>query len=207
MAAYVEQLLHQYGYVAIFVIIALENVGLPLPGETILVTSAIFAAETHELNVFAIVGVAIAACIGGSLAGFAIGRYGEQHFLHKIGPHIHVTEADLRLGAYLFRHYGAAVVLVARYVAVLRSLASLLAGANRMDPRRFAICTSLGAAAWAATYGFGAYALGRRLAELSSRAAVPVIGIVVVLVIAALWFVHHNRRRLQREADREARAR
>jgi membrane protein DedA with SNARE-associated domain len=206
MAAYLEQLLHHYGYVAIFVIIALENIGLPLPGETILVTSAIFAAETHGLNVFAIVGVAIAACIGGSLAGFAIGRWGEQRFLHTYGPRVHLTEADLRLGSYLFRRYGAAVVLVARYVAVLRSLASLLAGANRMDARPFAIFTSLGAAAWSATYGFGAYALGRRLAELSSRAAIPVIGIVVVLVMAALFFVHHNRGRLQREADREARA-
>ena len=202
MAAHIEQLLHQYGYVAIFVVIAFENVGLPVPGETILVTSAIFAAETHELNIFAIVVVAIAACVAGSISGFAIGRWGENHFLHKIGPHIHLTEADLRLGQYLFRRYGSAVVLIARYVAVLRSLASLLAGANRMDSRRFVIFTSLGAAAWAATYGFGAYALGRRLAELSARAAVPIVAIVVLLVIAAIWLVHHNRSRLQREADR-----
>ena len=202
MAALLEQLLHQYGYVAIFVVITLENVGLPLPGETILVTSAIFAAETHELNVFAIVAVAVAACIAGSIGGFVIGRWGENHFLHKIGPHIHLTEADLRLGQYLFRRYGAAVVLVARYVAILRSLASLLAGANRMDSHRFVIFTSLGAAAWAATYGFGAYALGKRLAELSSRAALPIIAVVVLIVIGGILFVHHNRARLQREADR-----
>ena len=202
MAAHIEQLLHQYGYAAIFVVIALENVGLPLPGETILVTSAIFAAETHELNVFAIVAVAIAACIGGSIGGFAIGRWGEHHLLHKIGPHIHLTEADLRLGQYLFRRYGAGVVLVARYVAILRSLASLLAGANRMDTNRFVVCTALGAAAWAATYGFGAYALGRRLAELSARAALPIIAVVILLAVAGILFVHHNRARLQREADR-----
>jgi len=197
-----EHLIHTYGYVAVFIVIALENVGLPVPGETILVSSAIFAAETHELNILAIVAVAIAACIAGSVGGFAIGRWGEHHFLHKVGPHVHLTEADLRLGHYLFGRYGAAVVLFARYVAVLRSLASLLAGANRMDSHRFVIFTSLGAAAWAATYGFGAYALGRRLAELSARAAVPVVAIVVALVIAAIWFVHHNRARLQREADR-----
>ena len=205
MAAYLEHLLHQYGYIGIFVVIALENVGLPLPGETILVTSAIFAAETHELNVFAIIAVAIAACIAGSIGGFAIGRYGEQHFLHKWGPKVHVTERDLRLGQYLFRRYGAVVVFVARYVAVLRSLASLLAGAHRMDSRRFLIFTSLGAAAWAATYGFAAYALGRRLAELSARAAVPIVAVVMLLVIAGILFVHHNRGRLQREADRSAR--
>lgn len=202
MAAYLQQLLHDYGYVAIFVVIALENIGLPLPGETILVTSAIFAAETHQLNVFVIVATAIAACIAGSISGFAIGRWGEQRFLHTIGPHVHLTAADLRLGQYLFRRYGAAVVLVARYVAVLRSLASLLAGANRMDAHRFVIFTSLGAAAWAATYGFGAYALGRRLAELSARAAIPLVAVVVAAVVAGIWFVHHNRARLQRDADR-----
>jgi membrane protein DedA with SNARE-associated domain len=204
VAAYLEQLLHHYGYAAVFVVIALENVGLPVPGETILVTSAIFAAETHELNVFVIVAVAIAASVAGAVGGFAIGRWGENHFLHKYGPRVHITEADLRLGKYLFGRYGAGVVLVARYVAVLRSLASLLAGANRMDARRFVIFTSLGAAAWAATYGFGAYALGRRLAELSASAAIPVVAVVAALVIAALWFVHHNRSRLQREADRRS---
>ena len=206
MTAHIEQLLHQYGYAAIFIVIALENVGLPVPGETILVTSAIFAAETHELNVFGIVGIAIAACIAGSIGGFAIGRYGEQHFLHTWGPKVHLKERDLRLGQYLFRRYGAAVVLVARYVAILRSLASLLAGANRMDSHRFVIFTSLGAAAWAATYGFGAYALGRRLAELSASATIPLVAVVALLVIAGIWFVHHNRARLQREADRASHA-
>jgi membrane protein DedA with SNARE-associated domain len=198
----VEHLLKTYGYVAIFVVIALENVGLPVPGETILITSAIFAASTHELNVYAIVATAIAAGIGGSIGGFAIGRYSEQHFLHRFGPYVHIGEDDLRLGQYLFRRFGGRVVFIARYIAVLRSLASLLAGANRMEWHRFLLFTSLGAAAWAATFGFGAYALDQRIAELSRRATIPIVIVIVVLAIAGLRFIRHNRDRLQREADR-----
>src|SRR3954469_25094509 len=106
-----------YGYAAIFIVIALENVGLPLPGETILITSAILAASTHQLNVFAIVATSTMACIVGSAGGFAIGRYGEQHVIHRVAPYVHLGEDDLRLGRYLVRRFGGRVVFVARYVA------------------------------------------------------------------------------------------
>jgi len=194
----------KYGYPAIFLIIALENIGLPVPGETILITSAIVAASTHQLNVYAIVATATVAGIVGSIAGFAIGRYSEQHFLHRFGPYLHIGEDDFRLGQYLFRRFGGRVVFVARYVAVLRSVASLLAGANRMDWRRFLIFTSLGAGAWAATFGFGAYAVDRRIAELSRRATIPIVIVIIVLAIAGIRFIQHNRARLQREADRQS---
>src|SRR4051794_2666926 len=91
----------RYGYAAIFLVIALENAGLPVPGETILITSALLAASTHELNVFAIVATSTVAAIAGSVAGFAIGRYSEQRFIHRLAPYIHIGEDDLRLGRYL----------------------------------------------------------------------------------------------------------
>src|SRR5213083_2281820 len=116
MAAYLEHLLHAYGYAAIFAIIALENIGLLVPGETILITAAVFAATTHELNIIAIVVTAAAAAFGGSIAGCAIGRYGERHLLHRYGRYLHIDERDLRLGRYLFQRYGGRVVFAARFV-------------------------------------------------------------------------------------------
>jgi membrane protein DedA with SNARE-associated domain len=197
-----EHLLHEYGYAAIVAVIALENLGLPLPGETILITSAIFAATTQELNALAIVTTAAVASFAGSVAGFMIGRYGERHFLHRFGYYLHLDERDLRLGRYLFQRFGRRVVFLARFIAFLRSLAGLLAGANAMALKPFLIASGLGALAWSATFGFGAYALGREIEILSARAGVVLGTLVLVVVIAGVLFLRRNRARLQSEADR-----
>jgi membrane protein DedA with SNARE-associated domain len=199
MAVYLEHLLHAYGYAAIFAVIALENVALPLPGETILIAAGIFAVTTHELNVFGVVVAAAVAAFSGSVTGFMIGRYSERHVLHRLG----LDERDLRLGRYLFQRYGGRVVFVARFIAFLRSLAGLLAGANAMPVKRFLLASGLGALAWSATFGFAAYALGREIEALSARAAVAVGILVVLAAIAGLRFLHRNRARLQIEADRD----
>jgi membrane protein DedA with SNARE-associated domain len=201
MGTYLEHLLHAYGYAAIFVVIALENVGLPVPGETILISSAVFAATTHELNVVAIVITAAVAALGGSATGYAIGRYGERRLLQRYGRHLHIHERDLRLGRYLFARYGGRVIFVARFVAFLRALAGLLAGINRMDWKRFMLFSGLGAAVWAATFGFGAYALGREVEALSARAGVLIALAIIVAAIAGSRFILRNRAQFQREAD------
>jgi membrane protein DedA with SNARE-associated domain len=202
MAAYLEHVLHQYGYAAIFTIVVLENLGLPVPGETILITSAIFAATTHELNALGIVIAASVAAFAGSVAGFVIGRYGERHFLHRFGHYLHLDERDLRLGRYLFQRFGGRVVFVARFIAFLRSLAGLLAGANAMPFKPFLIASGLGALAWSAIFGFGAYALGREIEVLSARAGLIVGAVVLFGLIAGLRFLRRNRARFQHEADR-----
>lgn len=201
MGPYVERLLHDYGYAAIFAVIALENVGLLVPGETILISSAIFAADTQQLNLFAIVATATAAAFSGSIAGFAIGRYGGLGLLRRYGRHLHVDERDLRLGRYLFRRYGGRVVFVARFVAFLRAIAGVLAGINQMPWRRFLVFSGLGATAWAAAFGSGAYILGKRLETLSTPASLALGGLLVIAAIAGLRFLHGNRARLQKAAD------
>ena len=204
MTLALEHLLHEYGYAAIVAIIALENVGLPVPGETILITSAIVAATTHELNAVVIVITSTLAAFGGAVAGFMIGRYGERHVLHRFGRYLHLDERDLRLGRYLFQRFGVRVVFVARFIAFLRSLAGLLAGANAMPSKPFLIASGLGALVWSATFGFGAYALGREIEVVSVRAGVFLGTLVLVAVIAGVRFLRRNRARLQIEADRVA---
>jgi membrane protein DedA with SNARE-associated domain len=199
---FLEHLLDAYGYAAIFLIIGLENVGLLVPGETILITAGIYAGETHRLNIVAIVGTAAVAACAGGIAGFAIGQYGERHLLHRYGRYLHLDEKDLRLGRYLFRRYGGLVVFVARFVAFLRALAGLLAGINGMEWTRFLLFNGLGAVLWASTFGFAAYALGDRIEALSTRASIILGVLVAVVAVAGLRFLHRNRARLQREADR-----
>jgi membrane protein DedA with SNARE-associated domain len=93
---------------------------------------------------------------------------------------------------------------VARFIAFLRSLAGLLAGANAMPLKPFLIASGLGALAWSATFGFGAYALGREIEVLSARAGMVLGTLVLVAVIACVLFLRRNRARLQIEADRAA---
>src|SRR5437762_3533918 len=90
-STHLQDLLHTYGYAAIFGVIALENVGLPIPGETILLTAAIYAGETRGLNIVAIVTSATAAAFVGSMAGFHIGQYGERHVLRRYGRYLHLN--------------------------------------------------------------------------------------------------------------------
>ena len=197
-----EHLLDRYGYAAIFLIIGLENVGLLVPGETILITAGIYAGTTHRLNVIAIVVTAAAAACAGGIAGFALGQFGERRLLHRYGKYIHLDEKDLRLGRYLFRRYGGRVVFFARFVAFLRAAAGLIAGINGMEWKRFVIFNGLGAILWASTFGFAAYALGDRIEALSTRASIIIAVLVVVAAAAGFRFLHRNRARLQREADR-----
>jgi membrane protein DedA with SNARE-associated domain len=196
------ELLTKYGYAAVFVIIALENLGVPLPGETMLITAAIYAGTTHRMSVVLIVVTAAAAAIAGGMAGFGLGRYGGDHLLHRYGRYLHADEKNLRLGRYLFERYGGRVVFFGRFIAFLRAFAGLLAGINRMDWTRFLLFNALGASAWASAFGFGAYALGRKVEVVSARAGFVITTVVVLVAVAGFWFLRRHHAQLQRAADR-----
>lgn len=196
------ELLTKYGYAAVFVIIALENLGLPLPGETILIAAAIYAGTTQGLSVVLVVLTAAAAATAGGMVGFGIGRYAGSDLLDRYGHYFHVDDKNLRLGRYLFDRYGGQVVFFGRFVAFLRAFAGLLAGINRMKWNRFLMFNALGACAWASMFGVGSYALGRRIDTVSAGAGMVITGVVLVAAVSGFWFLHRHRNELQREADR-----
>src|SRR5262249_48443784 len=126
------ELIHQYGGWGGVILVFLEAVGLAFPGETILVTAAIYAGTTQNLSIGLVLFAAVAGATLGSIIGFWIGdRYGYPLLL-RYGGYAGLTEARIKIGQYLFQRYGMGVVLVARFVAVLRSLAAIVAGASRM---------------------------------------------------------------------------
>jgi hypothetical protein len=103
----------------------------------------------------------------GSTIGFLIGeRYGYPLLL-RYGSYIGLTETRIKIAQYLFRRRGTEVVLVARFVAVLRSVIGFIAGASRMPFANFMIANSAGAMAWALFYGLGAYYLGKGVEEFA----------------------------------------
>ena len=131
------------------------------------VSAAIFAGTTQELGIALILLSAVLGAMLGSTIGFWIGdRYGYPLLL-RYGSYIGLTETRIKIAQYLFRRQGMVVVLIARFVAVLRSVVGFIAGANRMPFVNFMIANSAGAVAWALFYGLGAYHLGKRVEELA----------------------------------------
>ena len=164
-----QQLVSAHGYWAVALIVGLESMGLPLPGETILVLAAIYAATEPSFNVGVVIAVAALGAIVGDNAGYWLGlRYGYALLL-RYGERIGMFEARIKLGQYLFLKYGTKVVLLGRFVALLRMLAAFLAGVNRMPWRAFLIANAGGGIIWAAVFGIGGYFFWQTPASASPR--------------------------------------
>jgi membrane protein DedA with SNARE-associated domain len=165
-----QQLVSLHGYWVIGLIVGLESLGLPLPGETILVLAAIYAATEPSFNIWVVIAVAAFGAIIGDNIGYWLGsRYGYA-LLRRYGDRIGMFEPRIKLGQYLFLRHGAKVVFLGRFVALLRILAAFLAGLNRMPWRAFLMANAAGGIIWAAVFGFGGFIFWQGAASNSPRA-------------------------------------
>ncbi len=197
-----KELIDQYGAWVVFALVFLESIGLPLPGEAILVTAAIFAGTTQELSIVFVVLAAIIGALLGSIIGFWIGdRYGYPLLL-RYGSYIGLTETRIKIAQYLFRRQGMVVVLIARFVAVLRSVVGFIAGANRMPLASFLIANSAGAVAWALFYGLGAYYLGKGVEQFAKPFAMALAVVAAIVVISAIIYWRRKEQQLAVDAER-----
>jgi membrane protein DedA with SNARE-associated domain len=138
-------LLHQYGYAFVFLLLLIEAIGLPVPGETVMVAAALYAAGTHHLALAPLLAAACAGTVLGGMIGYGLGRRFGAPLLLRYGRRIGLHADRRLLGRYLMQRNGAALVFFGRFVALLRCITSLLAGVNRMGWRRFVVFNALGA--------------------------------------------------------------
>src|SRR5437868_13356399 len=122
LSGYLDYLLATYGYPAVFVFVGIESIGVPVPGETMLVTAAIYAGTTGRLSIFWVIVASAAGAIVGDNIGYLIGRTGGYRLLRRYGRYIRLEEDRLRLGQYLFDKHGSKVVFFGRFISVLRIL-------------------------------------------------------------------------------------
>lgn len=202
MAIDPTSLISSYGLWLIAGMIALECVGVPVPGETILVAAAIYAGTTHHLSIGAVIGAAIAGAIVGNVIAFSLGRAYGYRLLRRYGRYIHLDETRIKIGQYLFLRHGGKVVFFARFVPVLRSVAALLAGANRMSWRSFMVANVAGAVVWVGIDCTGAYLLGEELTKLAAPVGIALGAIVVAIIVAGAWFIARHEKELAVEAER-----
>ncbi len=200
-----DGLLRQYGDAAVFVGVLLESMGLPLPGESLLVAAGVYAATTHHLNIFLMVPIAAAGAICGDQIGFFVGRWVGLPVLAHWGRKVGLTQERIDLGRYLFRRYGGRVVFFGRFVAVLRTFAALLAGANNMPWHRFLLWNALGGIGWSSLYGFGAYLLGDAAKRINGPLGIALGVVGAAALVAAFIFIKRNQARLTGDAERDMR--
>ncbi|MCW3009045.1 MAG: DedA family protein [Solirubrobacterales bacterium] len=192
------------GYAALFALIAVESMGIPVPGETALITGAILASK-GQLQIEWVIVLAATAAILGDNVGYLIGRHGGRRLLTMNGPFLATRQRVLRVGEPFFERHGPKAVFLGRFTAGLRIWAAWLAGATHMPWKSFLLYNALGGIVWATVVGVLAYVLGHA-AEKAIEVA-GVVGLVGAVVVVIGAFVVLRRRhaaqeeRLEEEAD------
>jgi membrane protein DedA with SNARE-associated domain len=197
---HLTQLLHTYGYAVVGVVIALESIGLPLPGETLLISAAVLAATSHQLNIILIILFAAVGAIIGQIVGYLIGWLVGFRLLKRYGRHIGLTENRLAYARSLFERHGAKVIIGSRFIVLLRTLAAMLAGANHMPWPRFVLANIAGSIAWSTLYGGGAYLFGHEAKHLAGPAAIAIGVVAAATLIAAGIYVRRREHELVGQA-------
>lgn len=198
----IEEYVTQYGYWAVFTIVGLESAGLPLPGEITLVSAALIAATTHHLDIGLVIAAATAGAILGDNLGYWIGREFGFRLLLKHGERVGIRERQLKLGQYLFLRHGGKVVFFGRLVAVLRVLAALLAGVNRMPWPHFLACNVGGGLLWAVLYGGGAYLLGKQITQITGPVGLLGLAAGAIGLVVSIRYIRHHQRGLEEAAEK-----
>ena len=196
-----HHLVATYGYWAVFALVALESIGIPLPGETILIVASALGGKYHQLSVWGIFAVASSGAIIGDNIGFWIGDRGGYPLLRRYGRYVRLDEGRLKVGRYIFDRHGGKVVFFGRFVSVLRTYAAFLAGTNRMRWRAFLLFNAAGGIVWSAIYSFTAYYAGSTLRRSSHQIDIIVGATAAVVLVGVFVFVHHQGGKLRDRAE------
>ena len=172
--------LESYGLILLFVVVLLEGCGIPLPGETALITAAVLAGS-GRFNIVEVIAVASLAAIIGDTIGYWIARLGGRRLIDKIPFAGDAAQRFLPKGEAFFAKHGPKTVLIARFVAGLRIAIAWLAGLSKMPWLRFLAYNAAGGILWATTYGLAAYYFGQAAVD-----AVEKYGFFAVIAIAAV---------------------
>jgi membrane-associated protein len=197
----VSHLVETFGYPLLFLAVMAESSGVPIPGETALITAAVLASQ-GKLQIELVIPIAATAAIVGDNIGYAIGRKGGRWLLERPGRFHRQRAQVLELGEPFFEKHGPKAVFFGRFLLGLRVWASWLAGATRMNWRSFVLWNALGGICWATGIGLLAYFLGN--AAGNAIETFGIYGLVAVLVAAggALLAHRRHRRRMSEEFKR-----
>ena len=194
-------LVQHYGLLVLFLLIAAESAGLPLPGETALIAAGVLASQ-GDLNIAAVIAVAAVAAIVGDNVGYWLGRVGGRKLLTRWGWLQRHASRVLPWSERFFARHGGKTIFLARFFAVLRVTAAFIAGVSRMHWWQFFLWNAAGGICWALGVGLVAYYAGHAAADAINRygliAGAAIVGLLVAGIVAMqLW----RRRMLRAESE------
>ena len=190
-------LVHHYGLFILFLLVAAESSGVPLPGETALIAAAVLAGR-GDLDIAAVIAVAAAAAIVGDNVGYWLGRLGGRKLLTRWAWLERHASRVLPWSERFFRRHGGKTIFLGRFFAVLRVTAAWLAGVSRMHWWQFFLWNAAGGICWAVLVGLVAYYAGHAAAEAINRYGLVAGGAIVGLLAVGAVALHFWRRRMLR---------
>jgi membrane protein DedA with SNARE-associated domain len=188
-----EPTLDNYGYLAVAGFVLLEDFGVPVPGETILILGAVYAG-TGRLNIFLVGLIGFLAAVAGDNIGFAIGHFGGRRLIDRYGRYILLTPERVDKATGFFERHGGKIVVAARFIEGLRQANGIIAGMTGMHWAKFLGFNALGAALWVGVWTAIGYFSGSHIDTIYSAAtrystflAIAVVVLILAYVARRLW--------------------
>jgi membrane protein DedA with SNARE-associated domain len=196
--------LGHYGLWAVALLVLVEDFGIPVPGETVLIAAAIYAGS-GRLNVVAVGLVGFAAAVAGDNIGYAIGRFGGRAVVERWGKYVFITPERLDKAEAFFNKHGGKIITIARFVEGLRQANGLIAGITEMHWLKFVAYNALGAALWVGTWVSVGYFAGQHIGTIYHDVSnYTLYAVIVAVVLIAIWvFLRVRRHRRGKAAMRK----
>lgn len=189
----------EYGYWTVGIVLLLENAGIPVPGETVLLFAGFLAFSEHQLQLRYVILLGIVAATLGDNLGYYLGLRGGRRLLIRYRKVFRIRQSTIEKGEELFRRHGAVTIFFARFIFGMRIIAGPLAGTLRMPWKTFVLFNFLGAALWVTVIASAGFAFGTqwdRLLIILDR--INVIAVVVAVLLALVFWIRYRRRKAGR---------
>jgi membrane protein DedA with SNARE-associated domain len=192
---FLHNFLVHYGYWAVAVALLLENAGLPVPGETMLLLASFLAYSEHLLHLPVLILTGIIAATLGDNIGFVIGHRGGRVLLERYQHLLHISSATIRRAERIFERHGSTTIFFARFIFGLRVVAGLLAGVLRMPWKEFALFNFLGATLWVCVICAAGFLFGQHWGSLMTvfRRADALVAVAAIALVLVLWRRHRQK--------------
>ncbi len=200
-----DQALVDYGYVIVFLVVMIESMGVPFPGETMLLFASAYAASSGILSIYGVIGAAAGGAITGDSIGYWIGREGGRKLIRKYGKFVGLTDERYEKAQGYLKIHGGKAVFFGRFVSIARTWIAVLVGAHHLNYFQFLVYNVLGGIVWASIYGSLGYAFGSNLPLLEKwvkRAGIT-ITLIAIGIGVYLWYQWKKRKAAKELADRK----
>ncbi|MBV9792606.1 MAG: DedA family protein [Actinobacteria bacterium] len=181
-------ILNHYGYFAVGGLVLVEDFGIPVPGETILIAASLYAGA-GRLNVVAVGVIAWICAVLGDNIGFLIGHFGGRRLALKYGKYIFLTSKRLDQAEHFFEHHGGKIIVAARFIEGLRQANGIVAGITGMHWKRFIPFNALGAALWVGLWVSVGYLAGNHITTIYEQITRYSLYVLIALAVVVVGFI------------------